>query len=299
MDMSSMSGTVMGSTSLSMSPTSTGMIMPSSSSSSMSESMTMPMSAMSMTFFTSTLTPLYSSSWTPTNTAQYAGTIIFLIVLTVIFRCLLALKAFLEYTVWTTSRGRERVRSNSSLSDMEAKDKTLKLRAKDFAESQKDWKADVDAARALMDVLIVGVSYLLGRMMATRSPAGAFRGAVGPHMLFFITQDDQYTSPLESCALKNSAWSTIFSLSETARGKMQSGIPSPIATSILEPQVSLNVLRAKQVSRRQKEDHFPKRFSFQRSSHFRSIDIPVYSIVPSSTRHPATCLLLATIGRKG
>ena len=52
----------------------------------------MGMQDMTMTFFTSQTTPLYSSAWVPTTYGQYAGTQIFLIVLAVIFRGLIALR---------------------------------------------------------------------------------------------------------------------------------------------------------------------------------------------------------------
>ena len=45
---------------------------------------------MKMTFFTSTETPLFSDSWAPTNSSNYAGTCIFLIIFGIIFQVLLA-----------------------------------------------------------------------------------------------------------------------------------------------------------------------------------------------------------------
>mgnify|MGYP003644490622 CR=1 FL=1 len=51
---------------------------------------------MSSLFCTVTSTPLYSSTWTPTSISAYAGRCIFLIVLAVLFRFLVAFKAVLE-----------------------------------------------------------------------------------------------------------------------------------------------------------------------------------------------------------
>ena len=59
----------------------------------------MPISVMQMTFYTSTATPLFSMTWAPSNNGSYAGTCIFLIVLAVAFRVLLAGKQLLE-TRW-------------------------------------------------------------------------------------------------------------------------------------------------------------------------------------------------------
>src|SRR3954452_21536665 len=61
----------------------------SSSSGSMSTSMT-------MTFKNSHNTPLFSNAWTPSSSGAFAGTCIFLIVLAVIDRCLIAFKAVME-----------------------------------------------------------------------------------------------------------------------------------------------------------------------------------------------------------
>ncbi|KAI0867408.1 Ctr copper transporter [Hypoxylon argillaceum] len=48
---------------------------------------------MAMVFFQNMVTPLYSLAWTPSNTHAYAGTCIFLIVLAVIHRALLAFRS--------------------------------------------------------------------------------------------------------------------------------------------------------------------------------------------------------------
>ena len=62
-----------------------------SSSSSMDHS-----TGMSMTFFTSTTTPLFSTAWTPQTVGQYAGTCIFLIVLSFLLRFFYAVKCRIE-----------------------------------------------------------------------------------------------------------------------------------------------------------------------------------------------------------
>lgn len=62
----------------------------------MSSGSSMPM-GMTMFFFTSTKTPLYSKAWTPATAGAYAGTCIFLIILAVLLRALFTAKTFLEY----------------------------------------------------------------------------------------------------------------------------------------------------------------------------------------------------------
>ena len=51
---------------------------------------------MQMTFINSHSTPLYSNSWTPSSKGAYAGTCLFLIVLAVVLRSLLAFRSVLE-----------------------------------------------------------------------------------------------------------------------------------------------------------------------------------------------------------
>merc|ERR1711964_386308 len=87
--------------------TSTAMSMATSASSSMdmtTSSDMMGMSSMAMTFFTSASTPLYSMSWMPASTGQYAGTCIFLIFMSAIFRGLLAVRVNL-FQVVRSARG--------------------------------------------------------------------------------------------------------------------------------------------------------------------------------------------------
>jgi hypothetical protein len=52
--------------------------------------------AMPMTFFTSTTTPLYTTAWKPTTPSHYALTCLFLVLLCVVFRALLAARCNLQ-----------------------------------------------------------------------------------------------------------------------------------------------------------------------------------------------------------
>ena len=60
-----------------------------------SMAMAMP-TAMPMTFFTSTTTPLYTTAWKPTTPSHYALTCLFLILLCMVFRALLAARCNLQ-----------------------------------------------------------------------------------------------------------------------------------------------------------------------------------------------------------
>lgn len=54
--------------------------------------MIMSMADMDMTFFVGTMVDLFSDAWMPMGDGEYAGTCIFLIVFTAIFRGLLAIR---------------------------------------------------------------------------------------------------------------------------------------------------------------------------------------------------------------
>ncbi|KUJ13840.1 uncharacterized protein LY89DRAFT_591007 [Mollisia scopiformis] len=102
---------------------------------------------MAMTFFTATDTPLYSMSWMPMTTGQYAGTCIFLIAFATIFRALLAVRVnFFEFL------------------------KVLKYRREGgggvkFGYEEKvavrPWRVNEAVMLGSMDVVLAGIGYLL------------------------------------------------------------------------------------------------------------------------------------------
>ncbi|KAK1590274.1 Ctr copper transporter family-domain-containing protein [Colletotrichum navitas] len=124
--------------------------------------MSMSMADMTMTFFQSVKTPLYSDAWMPGNKGQYAGTCIFLITLASILRILLALKPVLD----------ERLRRNSpthatqvsetakDAESGEAGEPGVVART-DVVEEWKGWRAGPAAARATYEVIVGGIGYLL------------------------------------------------------------------------------------------------------------------------------------------
>jgi hypothetical protein len=134
------------------------------------------MSMMSMTFFTGTMTPLYSDMWTPNSVGQYAGTCIFLIILATVFRGLLAVKAWKE-TAWLDAEfNRRYVRVAGKLpkaeriaSDSDSKRMILTengveedvMVVKKRSMGIRPWRLTTDPLRAIMDTVIAGVAYLL------------------------------------------------------------------------------------------------------------------------------------------
>ncbi|KAJ5128271.1 hypothetical protein N7448_001988 [Penicillium atrosanguineum] len=122
-------------------------------------SMTMSMSEMIMTFFTSFKTPLFSEDWTPTSKGQYAGTCIFLIVLAVILRVLIAIRPVLEGRLWTDGMQHATIDGKQ---DMQTKRMSgVQLSMQELGNRWSRWRVNPAAGRATYEMFIAGVAYLL------------------------------------------------------------------------------------------------------------------------------------------
>ena len=148
--------------------------MPMSSSS--SNTATMSMANMKIVFYTSTTTPLYSTSWAPSNTGQYVGTCIFLIILATVFRALFALRAIQERR-WQLMESRrvykiagaedKKIDDRSSADESRTSVSSEKSNERSMAVSKRNgsgvrpWRITQDVPRACLDVVIAGVGYLL------------------------------------------------------------------------------------------------------------------------------------------
>ncbi|KGO75941.1 Ctr copper transporter [Penicillium italicum] len=148
-----------------------------SSTSSTSHSMSSSSMSMTMVFQNAHDTPLFSNAWTPSSSGSFAGTCIFLIILAIIDRCLIAFKATMERH-WLAAHLNRRyvtVAGKSSEagkidSDPDAKLASL-ITAQGVEESVKvvhnithgpiPWRFSVDLPRAVLFLFIVGISYLL------------------------------------------------------------------------------------------------------------------------------------------
>lgn len=136
----------------------------------------MGMESMHMTFFNNMSTSLYSTAWTPSTVGQYAATCVFLIVLGVVFRGLLAAKAWKE-SAWLDAEFNRRyvaVQGKGPLSErigtnVESKRMTLTengveedvMVVKKKGVAIRPWRLSVDPMRAAMDTVIAGTGYLL------------------------------------------------------------------------------------------------------------------------------------------
>lgn len=148
----------------------------SSSSSSSHDSHDSMSGGMHMFFQTAQATPLFASSWTPNSTGAYAGTCIFLIVLAVIGRCLLAARSIQEARWLDRDAKRRYIAANGKVplaeqisQDREKKEMTLSENGVEesvFVVERKrgvvrPWRFSVDPVRAVLDTIIAGVGYLL------------------------------------------------------------------------------------------------------------------------------------------
>lgn len=133
------------------------------------------------TVFQNTMTaPLFSNAWAPSSTGAYAATCIFLIALAAILRGLLALRSWQEQRWLDADLNRRYVVVNGKAPlaerlshDSLAKNMTMVLSENGVEENvlvvrnhaagarPRPWRLSVDPLRALMDTIVVGVSYLL------------------------------------------------------------------------------------------------------------------------------------------
>ncbi|KAF1812675.1 low affinity copper transporter, partial [Eremomyces bilateralis CBS 781.70] len=140
-----------------------------------STSASMHASEMVMAFFSSTTTALYSDGWTPSSAGAYAGTCIFLIVLAVVFRALLAAKHRLE-ALWHDQALQRRyvVAAERDAGGFFGKDADVRSGVLSINGVEEEvrvvraptgpvqaFRLTTDVPRAALVVVIVGVGYLL------------------------------------------------------------------------------------------------------------------------------------------
>ncbi|KAL4865795.1 hypothetical protein BDV12DRAFT_210897 [Aspergillus spectabilis] len=149
---------------------------------------------MAMVFTNTHNTPLFSSQWTPSSSASYAATCIFLITLSIISRCLVAVKTYMEQR-WLNAHLKRRyivVAGKPSEAgrievDPDAKTGTL-VTARGVEESVRvvvrnscemmPWRFSVDLPRAIIFLGTSGVSYLLMLAVMTMN-VGYFCSVLG------------------------------------------------------------------------------------------------------------------------
>jgi copper transporter 1 len=131
---------------------------------------------MAMVFFNAHDTPLFSISWAPSSSGAYAGTCIFLVMLAIVHRALVATKTIIEAR-WRDQAWKRRyimVAGKGPLSEKlsaDADSTTGVLSANGVEENVKmirhqghgiaPWRFSVDLPRALFSTVISGVAFLL------------------------------------------------------------------------------------------------------------------------------------------
>ncbi|KAI1480037.1 hypothetical protein K445DRAFT_74867 [Daldinia sp. EC12] len=134
---------------------------------------------MAMVFFQSVTTPLYSSAWTPQGQGSYAGTCIFLIVLAVIHRILIALRSIIFDSNPRLHRHNKPLISSDS-DDYPGSKTDLELIGGQFRTqwNSHPFKVATETFRALLEVVIGGVGYLLMLAVMTMN-VGYFLSVLG------------------------------------------------------------------------------------------------------------------------
>lgn len=151
---------------------STGMDMDGMDMSSSSHSMSS--ADMAMVFFQSVTTPLYSYGWTPSGQGSYAGTCIFLIVLALAHRILIALRF-----MFFDSNPSLHHHNHQKLDDAEITPGPGSMRRHiGFQWSSHPFRVATETSRALLEVIIGGVGYLLMLAVMTMN-VGYFLSVLG------------------------------------------------------------------------------------------------------------------------
>ncbi|KAF2968120.1 hypothetical protein GQX73_g5435 [Xylaria multiplex] len=118
---------------------------------------------MAMVFFQNMVTPLYSLAWTPNSTHAYAGTCIFLIVLAVAHRALIALRSLAfdgnrNLVVRAPISADKEFLVSERLQPPHMGSLGQQLRER---RAQHPFLVSVELGRSLLEVFIGGVGYLL------------------------------------------------------------------------------------------------------------------------------------------
>lgn len=143
---------------------------------------TMPGMSMSMVFTTAHNTPFLSSQWTPTSSASYAGTCIFLVALAIISRTLLAYRHLLEVKfhdkavkrryIVVAGESADKKEKQMRVSEVEVPDdatlttqgvdeRVKVVRTARRRVEMQPWRFSTDLPRACLFTVQAGVGYLL------------------------------------------------------------------------------------------------------------------------------------------
>lgn len=140
-------------------------------------SMSSMMATMMVAFQNDMETTLYAEAWTPNGVGTYAATCIFLIVLAISLRALLAVKSVQE-SRWLDQEmnrryvvvnGRQTLQENLSQEDLKQQmvlsangvEEQVMVVQKNHNKYARPWRISVDPVRAVIDTIIAAVGYFL------------------------------------------------------------------------------------------------------------------------------------------
>ncbi|KAL7627293.1 hypothetical protein AAE478_001482 [Parahypoxylon ruwenzoriense] len=161
--------------------TAMNMDMPSSSTDTPTDIGAMDNSQMPMTFFSSSSTPLFSSTWRPASATQYAGTCVFLIILAIIMRAMLGLKPILEKSLWAAHidcEGDLIPQDDVGYQKNMAPRQRLKRMYDVLQRRWAGWQIGTSLGRAVFELLLTTVGYLLMLAVMTMN-VGYFLSVLG------------------------------------------------------------------------------------------------------------------------
>ncbi|KAL7267740.1 hypothetical protein RUND412_009659 [Rhizina undulata] len=151
----------------------------------MSTTSTSTSSMSTMYFHTSTTDSLFTTQFTPTTTGQYAGAVIFLIVLAFIYRFLFAWRAVLEHGWSERNKVLKALIGVAGDGEKDSDFGEVKVGAgvgvvvvKGKGWGERPWRLSTDVPRAGLGTVIAGVGYLLMLAVMTYN-VGYFLAVLG------------------------------------------------------------------------------------------------------------------------
>ncbi|KAH6646583.1 Ctr copper transporter family-domain-containing protein [Truncatella angustata] len=159
-----------------------------------------PMEPMAMTFFSSQNTSLFSQAWTPSTTASYIATCIFLLLLGAVMRGMLAIKPVIENAIWKLqskkhemllseedcSEGIDYMKHHGHIRDGDVAIGGLYGILQGMVKRWRPWRFKPSVSRALYETLLSITGYLLMLAVMTMNIGYFFSVIAGVFLGTFV-----------------------------------------------------------------------------------------------------------------